>query len=45
LGLESGSLDPDVVLPQFLEALNAADINKVIAENQRQLDAWLAAKK
>ncbi|MDR2303908.1 MAG: ABC transporter substrate-binding protein [Treponema sp.] len=45
LSLESGSLDPDVVLPQFLEALKAAGIDKVIAENQRQLDAWLTAKK
>jgi putative aldouronate transport system substrate-binding protein len=41
-GLESGSLDPAVELPRFLEALNAAGIDKVIAENQKQLDAWLA---
>jgi putative aldouronate transport system substrate-binding protein len=41
-GLESGSLDPGTALPQFLAALNAAGIDKVIAENQKQLDAWLA---
>jgi putative aldouronate transport system substrate-binding protein len=42
VGLETGSQDPDLVLPQFLAALNAAGIDKVIAENQKQLDAWLA---
>ena len=41
-GLESGSLDPETALPQFLTALNAAGIDKVIAENQKQLDTWLA---
>lgn len=41
-GLESGSLDPETALPQFLAALNAAGIDRVIAENQKQLDAWLA---
>lgn len=43
LGLESGSVDPDKVLPQFLEKLKAAGIDKVIAEKQKQLDAWAAA--
>ena len=38
----SGSLHPDKLLPEFLEALEAAGINDVIAENQAQLDAWLA---
>jgi putative aldouronate transport system substrate-binding protein len=41
-GLESGSLDPAVVLPQFLDALRVAGIDRVIAENQKQLDVWLA---
>jgi putative aldouronate transport system substrate-binding protein len=40
-GLETGSLDPETALPQFLAALNAAGIDKVIAENQKQLDTWL----
>ena len=30
------------MLPKFLEALDAAGMNKIIEENQRQLDAWLA---
>jgi putative aldouronate transport system substrate-binding protein len=44
-GLESGSQDPEAVLPQFLSALEAAGIGKVIAENQKQLDAWLASRR
>lgn len=39
--LESGSVDPDTVLPEFLEALDAAGIEDCIAENQRQLDEWV----
>lgn len=42
--LESGSVDPDQVLPEFLDALDAAGINEVIAENQRQFDEWLQQK-
>ena len=42
--LESGSVDPEVVLPEFLEALDAAGIQEVIAENQKQLDEWAANK-
>jgi putative aldouronate transport system substrate-binding protein len=41
-GLETGSQDPDAVLPQFLADLKAAGIDRVIAENQKQLDEWLA---
>lgn len=40
----SGALDPKKALPEFLEALKAAGIDKVIAENQKQLDAWAAKK-
>ncbi|GHV71941.1 hypothetical protein AGMMS49928_26340 [Spirochaetia bacterium] len=43
-GLESGSLDPETGLPQFLNALQAAGIDRVIAENQKQLDAWLGSR-
>ena len=42
--LECGIVDPNVVLPEFLSALETAGIDKVIAENQAQLDAWLATK-
>jgi len=41
----SGVLDPDKALPEFQSALKAAGIDKVIAENQRQLDEWAASKK
>ncbi len=42
--LECGVVDPEDMVPQFVEALEAAGINEVIAENQAQLDAWLASK-
>ena len=41
----AGALDPDKALPEFLDALEAAGINTVIAENQKQFDAWLAENK
>ena len=41
IGLESGAMDPETVLPEFIEALKAAGIEKVIAEKQTQLDAFL----
>jgi len=42
--LECGELDPAVYVPLFLEELQKAGVDKVIAEKQAQLDAWLAAK-
>ncbi|WP_141499965.1 ABC transporter substrate-binding protein [Paenibacillus luteus] len=44
LPLETGSVDPDKVLPKFIENLKAAGIDKVIAEKQKQLDEWTKAK-
>jgi putative aldouronate transport system substrate-binding protein len=41
----TGSVNPTAALPQFISALKAAGIDRVIAENQRQFNAWLAAKK
>ncbi|WP_123039614.1 ABC transporter substrate-binding protein [Cohnella candidum] len=41
--LETGSVDPDKVLPQLISKLKAAGIDKIIAEKQKQLDAWLAS--
>jgi len=40
--LESGSVDIDKYYPEFLEKLNQAGIDVVIADKQQQLDAWLA---
>lgn len=42
--LECGTVDPDQMIPEFIDALNAAGMEKIIAENQAQLDAWLAAQ-
>lgn len=39
-----GEVDIDSTLPQFQEALKSAGIDKIIAEKQSQLDAWLASK-
>lgn len=36
----SGALDPSKSLPEFIEALKAAGIDKIIQENQKQLDEW-----
>jgi len=44
-GLVTGSVDPDKVLPEFLKKLTDAGVDKVIAEKQKQLDAWKAATK
>lgn len=40
LGL--GVADPDTAIDEFVSALKAAGIDEIIAENQSQLDAWLA---
>lgn len=41
IGLECGALDPSVI-PEFVEELKNAGLDKVIAEKQRQLDEYLA---
>ncbi len=40
--IAAGAQNPDVVLPEFRDALKAAGEDEIIAENQKQLDAWLA---
>ncbi|MEW9052271.1 MAG: ABC transporter substrate-binding protein [Neobacillus sp.] len=44
-GLDTGSVDPDQHLPEFISKLKAAGIDKIIAEKQRQLDEWVAKNK
>jgi putative aldouronate transport system substrate-binding protein len=39
--LEYGTVDVDTVLPEFLKDLENAGMNKIIEENQRQLNEWL----
>lgn len=41
VGLECGTLDPETYLPEFNKALKDAGIDRVIAEKQAQLDAFL----
>lgn len=40
--LACGVVDVDTKLPEFIQALKDAGIGDVIAENQKQFDAWLA---
>lgn len=40
--LGSGSVDPQEVLPKFIEELKKAGIEKVISTKQEQLDQWLS---
>lgn len=42
--LQCGSVDPTAELPNFIEALKSAGLDTIIAEKQKQLDAWLATK-
>lgn len=42
--LECGSINPQEALPKFLKELEDAGINRIIAEKQKQLDAWFAEK-
>ena len=41
-GLETGTVDPHEVLPEFIKALKDAGADEIIAEKQKQLDEWLA---
>lgn len=45
LPLETGSVDPDNVLPEFIKKLKTAGIDKIIAEKQKQLDEWAQKNK
>ena len=42
--LETGFIDPEEGIPQYLAALNEAGVDVVIAEMQAQYDAWMATK-
>ncbi|OMF17138.1 sugar ABC transporter substrate-binding protein [Paenibacillus amylolyticus] len=41
-GMTSGAVDPNEMIPKYLEKLKAAGIDKIIAAKQEQLDAFLA---
>lgn len=40
--LEVGAVDPEEVLPQFIDSLKSAGIDKIIAGNQEDLNEWLS---
>jgi len=40
LGLLTGTMDPEKKLPEFLDKLNKAGAEKIIAEKQKQIDEW-----
>ncbi|MEK3882046.1 ABC transporter substrate-binding protein [Paenibacillus sp. PL2-23] len=42
--LDTGSVDIDHVLPQYVEKLKAAGIERIIEEKQRQFDAYLHSR-
>lgn len=44
MGLETGTFDPKVKLPEFNAKLKAAGIDRIIAEKQRQVDEWSTNK-
>lgn len=43
--LETGTVDPEEYLPQLIQAFKDAGSDVIIAEKQKQLDAWLESKK
>ncbi|MFC5449843.1 ABC transporter substrate-binding protein [Paenibacillus aestuarii] len=44
IGIETGTLDPDATLPQFIKKLKDAGIDTIVAEKQKQFDEWLKTK-
>lgn len=42
--LETGSVDPDEIIPEYLESMKAAGLDKAIQTKQEQLDAFLETK-
>ena len=41
--LMCGALDPEEILPKFIQELKDAGIDDIIADKQEQLDAWREA--
>ncbi|MDD5936436.1 MAG: ABC transporter substrate-binding protein [Clostridiales bacterium] len=44
-GLSCGSVDPATALPEFINKLNAAGYDKILAAKQTQLDEWIKNNK
>ena len=43
-GLWTGSVDPDTYLPQFIDKLMSSGSDRIIAEEQKQIDVWKSSK-
>lgn len=43
-GLLCGSVDPDIVIPEFEDKLTSVGLDTIIAAKQEQLDSWLENK-
>lgn len=41
--VNSGAIDPEIVVPQYIQRLKEAGLDEIIAEKQAQLDAWRKA--
>ena len=44
-GIQCGSVDPEVAIPEFEKALKDAGYDDILAAKQEQLDAWMAEQK
>jgi len=44
-GLFTGAMDYKTYLPQFMQALKDAGVDKILSEEQKQLDAWVKLNK
>jgi putative aldouronate transport system substrate-binding protein len=44
-GLSTGIMDPAVDLPKFIDKMKQAGLGKIIAEKQKQIDAFMSTKK
>ncbi|RKP54356.1 extracellular solute-binding protein [Cohnella endophytica] len=42
--IATGTVDPEIFLPKFITRMKQAGLDKIIAEKQKQIDAWLATK-
>lgn len=45
LSLETGAVNPETTMPEFIEKLEAAGSSKIVEEMQKQLDGWVAENK
>ncbi|MNP85767.1 hypothetical protein D3C76_1856540 [compost metagenome] len=43
--LDTGSVDPEKVLPEYTAKMKSSAVDEIIAEKQKQFDAYLAKNK